>query len=141
MGHESHGISRPWDRNPWDSSPWDSKSQGKLGLGTDFARCPWDWDCKILLSHCFGTLWDNLGHPSHGILGSQGTVWDLCLMGFSFRCNKRRSGYKFGCFHKFIVFSEKFRNPWDSPWDASPKKSQAFQLSQARPMGHEFLGL
>ena len=52
-----------------------------------------------------------------------------------------RSGYKFGCFHKFIVFSEKFRNPWDSPWDASPKKSQAVQLSQARPMGHESLGL
>ena len=64
MGHESHGISRPWDRNPWDSSPWDSKSQGQLGLGTDFARCPWDWDCKILLSHCFGTMWENLGQPS-----------------------------------------------------------------------------
>ena len=54
----------------------------------------------------------------------------LYFQNFYFGVISVRSGYKFGFCHKFIVFPEKFRNPWD----ASPKKSQAFQLCQARPL-------
>ena len=37
-----------------------------------------------------------------------------------------RFNNKEGVFKSLSFFPEKLRNPWDSPWDASPKESQAF---------------
>ena len=64
MGHESHGILRPRDTNPGD----------RLDLGQISLGIVWD-------RFRFGTVWDNLGQPSYGILGAQRTVWDWCPMG------------------------------------------------------------